>query len=243
MSDEDSGVVITAVEVTAAVVSAGAGLALGGPAGAVAGAAASPMMTAGLRSLVDHVSMWRARRAGEAFTLAAKICGLSEDDFALRLGADERLSELAGRVLLTVQDMALPAKRKALAKVLAEAGRMRDSTEAQYEHGLLVVRAIATLDGPHIRIMTVMQDRPGLPDPVPPSDPDGVRWGYRAAELAADPTLAGIAESLMGELLALGLIEDATNGMTFLQRTRQYALTPFGREVLALLESDGQGPT
>jgi hypothetical protein len=236
MSGKDDNTTLTAVETTAAIVSAGGGLLVGGPAGVLTGAAAAPIVSAGLRTLIDHVSVWRPRRAGEAFSLAARLCELSEDEFALHLRGDERLSELASRVLLAVQDVALPKKRDALAKVLAAAGGARDNVEAACERGLLMARVIAALDGPHIRVMAAMQDRPGLPARVPGSDPKDARWGYQVGELAAaDPSLGDTAQSVMGELRRLGVIEDATNGIAWLDSSRQYALTPLGRDVLALL--------
>jgi hypothetical protein len=236
MSNKDNKTTLTAVETAAAVTSAGAGLVVGGPVGALAGTAAAPIVSAGLRTLIEYVAGWRARRAGEAFSLAARLCRLSDDAFALHLQGDERLSELASRVLLAVQDVALPAKRQALAKVLADAGRAQDNVEAACERGLLMARVIAALDGPHIRVMTAMCDRPGLPDRVPGSDPEGARWGYRIGELTTtDPSLGDIAQSVMGELRRLGMVEDATNGIAWLDSSRQYALTALGREVLALI--------
>ncbi len=222
-----------AVDTVATVVSTGAGTVLGGPVGAVVGAAASPALGAALDKLIESVGAWRARRAGDAFREAAAMSELGEDELAKRLATDERLVELAGRVFQVAQDVALPEKRRALAAVLGESAKAQDPSTI--DRALLLASALAALDGPHIRLMAVLEQARRLPEEDGDLGSDK-SFGMSVSEVErADAGLDGTAAALLRTLLAYGLAEDATNGMTFLDRVRTFALSSLGEDVLGLL--------
>ena len=219
-----------AVETAAALLSTGAGAMISGPGGGYVGAALSPALASGLNKAIDGVASMRRRRGGEAFAEAAFLSELGEEGLANAIAQDERLADLAGRVLLIVQDSAMQEKRLALARVLARTAVAQD--EAVLDRNLLVTEALRAIDSWHVRLLSALEKAPGLPDrPV-----DGQRYGLSVAELqTADPGLGDAVSMLVRQLVAVGLVEDATNGRSFMDRYNVYALTAIARDVLALL--------
>ncbi len=230
---EDGPVRSLAIDTVAAILATGAGTVVGGPVGGFVGAALSPGLSLGLREVVDRLVLLRRRRGGEVYSRAATISGLGEEGLAASIGSDERLAELAGRVFLVAQDAALPEKRRALAAVLAQAARREGSRPEVIDRALLLAAALAMVDPWHIRVLAVLEPMPGLPNEA---IDEAQVYGLNQQEVEdADTGLQGVARLLMGQLLASGLIEDASAGRYFQARYTVYALTDLGRQLLALL--------
>lgn len=219
-----------AIETAVAIVTTGAGTAVGGPAGAVAGAGLAPALTAGLQRLAAGVVARRRQRGAEVFIAAANSLDFDENQFADRLLADDRLAELAGRVFLIAHDASLAQKRRALAAVLANAAKGTD--DADVEHGILLLPALAALDAPHIRFLAAIEPA----ERRPASAGDEGEFGWRLGRVvAADPSLESVALPVLQSLIAMGLVENATGGLTFVDRAKTYALSPLGEELLGVL--------
>lgn len=220
------------VETLASVVASGAGVAIGGTAGAILPAGTSPALAEGVNRFVDGVVAWRRRRAGEVYADAAAEAGLGDLEFADRLVADERLAELAGRVFLVAQDASLSEKRAALASVLSAAARGPDA--ALVDHALLLLPAIEAIDRVHIRFMASLESAQRRPETAG----DEGSYGMRLAEvLNRDPGLGDVGLPVLQTLIGLGLVENATGGMTFMDIAKSYALSSLGDELLSLLRS------
>jgi hypothetical protein len=157
--DQDKrDVVIRAVAGTAAT---GVGLALAGPAGALAGAALTPVLERALGVLDAHVFQRRALYAAETLADAAGEAGATHDadfeEFVQKLVRDEVHQELLTRVLSIAQDSAMRDKRRALGRVLANAAA---ETGTQVDQEFAVARVIADLDPAHVRVLRIMARTP-----------------------------------------------------------------------------------
>lgn len=217
----------TSTEVVAAVIAAGAGTMVGGPTGTLAGAAAGPVLTRGLDRVVNEIQHRRLQRGAQVYDEAANFADLTRDELAGRLANDERLLELAGRALLVAQDAALQEKRLALSRVLAQALRQPD--KARVDRSLLLVSVVGAIDAPHIRFMSVLEPA----ERRPPEAGDQGTIGMRLEQiLEHDPGLADVGRTLLQSLVGLGLVEDTTGGLTFLNSVHTFALTPLGHELL-----------
>lgn len=151
-----------ASDTAAALLAAGAGAVVAGPGGALVGAGSGPVLTAALRDVVTRVTARRMRRSGEAFSLAAVLAGLPEEELAARIATNDRLAELASRVLAFVQDVSLADKRRALAATLARAAQ-GEQTIAELDRAMVLAAALASLDAPHLRGMVAL--KPGCTEP------------------------------------------------------------------------------
>ena len=219
-----------AIETVVAIATAGAGAAIEGAAGAAAGAGVAPALTSGLQLLASGVVDRRRQRGAEVFRSAAERLGFDEDAFAEELLGSDRLTELAGRLFLIAQDSSLAQKRRALAAVLANAASGGD--DAAVEHGILLLPALTELDAPHIRFLSAIE--PARRRPA--SAGDDAEFGWKLEQVTArDPSLQSVVLPLLQSLIALGLVENATGGLTFLDSAKSYALSPLGEEMLALL--------
>ncbi|MEU6403780.1 hypothetical protein [Streptomyces sp. NPDC046985] len=124
-------------------------------------------------------------------------------------------------------------KRRALARALAAA--ISDENPATLDTSGLIARAITGLDAPHIRMMVILEDAV----PVPSQPDDAMKYGMQLSEISQkDPGLSDGAYAILRQLIYLGVAEDATNGMTFLDMYRAYALSGLGRKVLETLRGN-----
>ncbi|WP_432080991.1 hypothetical protein [Streptomyces sp. WAC 04229] len=222
-----------AAQAAIAGVATGAGAVLGGPAGALVGAVATPALSTGLKLLSETVARKRQDRSSEVVLLAASALGIKEEDLAGVLLQDERLLELAGRVILSAQDISLEAKRRALALTLAAA--VDDPSPARLDVMELVHSALSSIDAPHIRFMHVMSEAEPLPE-LPEQPIHGQSYGMPVDQVSKrDPGLTEGASAILQKLLSLGLVESASNGMTFGDRYKAYALSRLGYRLLSFL--------
>ncbi|MFE6336159.1 hypothetical protein ACFVOK_23580 [Streptomyces sp. NPDC057798] len=183
--------------------------------------------------LIEHVRQRRLHRSGEVLRNVARTLGVDEDAVADRLISDDGILELASRVILAAQDISLEQKRNALARALAAA--IADASPATLDICGLIARAITGLDAPHIRMMAVLEEATPLPD----RPDDSIKYGMRLSDIVQkDPGLTDGAYAILRQLIYLGVAEDATNGMTFLDSSRGYALSGLGRKVLETLRDD-----
>ncbi|WP_329174930.1 hypothetical protein OG754_19210 [Streptomyces decoyicus] len=219
-----------AVDTIAAAIATGAGIAIGGPFGGVVGAFSAPALSSAAGMLVEHVRQRRLHRSGQVLRNVARTLGMSESSVVDRLISDDGILELASRVILAAQDISLDQKRRALARALAAA--IADGRPATLDISGLIARAITGIDAPHIRMMAILEDAA----PLPSQPNDAIKYGMQLTEIIQkDPGLTEGAYPILRQLLYLGVAEDATNGMTFLESSRAYALSELGRKVLETL--------
>jgi hypothetical protein len=219
-----------AVDAIAAAIATGAGIAIGGPVGGIAGASSAPVLSSAAGMLVEHVRQRRLHRSGEVLRNVARMLGTDEGSVVDRLMSDDRALELASRVILAAQDISLEQKRHALARALAAA--VADGRPATLDVSGLIATAIMGLDAPHIRMMAILEGAA----PLPARPNDAISYGMRLSEIIQeDPGLTEGAYAILRQLIYLGVAEDATNGMTFLDSSRTYALSALGRKVLETL--------
>ncbi len=206
---------------------------MGGPAGALVGAVTAPVLSTGLKLLSEKVARNRQDRSSEVFLLAADALGVDEGELSDVLLWDERLLELAGRVLLSAQDISLGAKRRALALSLAAAAE--DPSPARLDVMELVHSALSSIDAPHIRFMYIMSETEPLPE-LPDRPIAGRTYGMSVDQVSKkDPGLAEGASVILQKLLSLGLIESSSNGITIGDRHKPYALSRLGVRLLLFL--------
>ncbi|MEU7261818.1 hypothetical protein AB0B21_39385 [Streptomyces rimosus] len=222
-----------AVDAIAAAIATGAGVAVGGPVGGITGAASAPVLSSAAEALIEHVQRRRLRRSGEVLRNVAHVLGTDESSVVDRLVSDDGLLELASRVILAAQDISLERKRYALARALAAA--VADERPATLDISGLIATAITGLDAPHIRMMAILEGAV----PISAQPDDSIRYGMRLSEIVQeDSGLTEGAYAILRKLIYLGVVEDATNGMTYLDSSRAYALSDLGRKVLETLRDD-----
>lgn len=222
-----------ATQVALATVTTTAGVAVGGPAGAVLGAAATPGLSAGVRMLSEKVARKRLERSSEIMHVTAQSLGVGEEELAEVLISDERVLELAGRIILSAQDISLASKRRALAAALATA--ISDPSPARLDMMELIHAAIAEIDAPHIRFLQLMTDVEALPK-LPDRPISGRSYGIDlVGVLERDPGLSEGGLAVQQKLISLGLLENARNGLAW-GADGSYALSPLGRRLLSFLE-------
>lgn len=232
MDDPSNSARRTSAEVIAAALATGAGTALGGAPGALLGAVATPAVAAGLDSLVDRIQALRIKRGGEVYLRASREAHMRHEDFVSQILEDEQLAELAGRVFLIAQDSALEAKRIALAKILGSVAA--EPNPAKIDHGLILAALISAIDAPHVRFMVAIEGAESRPADAGDEGDYGMRL---SVVVEKDASLSDLGISLLWTLIGQGVVEDVTGGMTFLQSSREYALTRVGRELLSLLRA------
>lgn len=193
-----------AVQAVAGAAAAVVGLVVAGPVGALAGAAATPMLERAFGFLDDRLFRRRALYAAETLADAASEAGATSDEkfeeFVEQLVGDEERQELLTRVLSVAQESAMRDKRRALGRVLASAAA---ETGTKVDQQFALARVIADLDPVHVRILRIMGLTPahlvgyavdnGL-------DPTTVRRWYPWSIVATDP---GVAEAVWTALRVL----------------------------------------
>lgn len=237
----DDGSRDLAVRAVAGATGAGVGLAVAGPAGALAGAALTPVLERALLYLDGRFFRRRTVYAAETLADAAAEAGATTEEdfeeFINRLVGDEQHEELLARVLAIAQDSAMRDKRRALSRILASAA---DETGTKVDNQFATARVIADLDPAHVRLLRIMSLTP--PHLVRWAtdhgvDPQTARRWYPWSISAADP---GLSEAVWGALQVLernSLVwkvgENHTPGGGGIEP--EYEITDYGDYLLGLL--------
>lgn len=204
--------------------------------GALAGAAAGPVLATGFEVAANRIAAHRAARTAEVMWEVTRSLGIEASELEERLLADERLLEFAGRVLGAAQDVSLTEKRRALSRALAAA--VADPAPARLDIWELLQTAIREIDAPHIRFLHVISSATPLPQP-PERPTEGVQYGMTLEQLCKiDPGLGLGGHAILQKLLSLGLIESSLHGVLWSGTHRPYALSGLGQRLLALLDTD-----
>ncbi|MFB7981275.1 hypothetical protein [Streptomyces vinaceus] len=213
-----------------------AGSLIGGPVGAVIGAATGPALVASFDLLAARIAAQRAARGSEVMSEVSRSLGIEPEELEARLLADERLLELAWRVVDAAQDISLQQKRRALAHALAAA--VADPAPARLDIWELLQTAIREIDPPHIRLLHVLSQAVPLPGPLEVR-PQDVKYGMSLPDIySRDPGLELGGYAILQKLISLGLVESALNGLMFGDTHKPYALSDLGRTLLGLLTED-----
>ncbi|MFD9493653.1 hypothetical protein ACFWA1_19495 [Streptomyces sp. NPDC060005] len=239
MSVEDSEKLSNAAEIASATIATGAGIAIGGTAGALVGAATAPVLTHALLALSTRVQSVRHERTIEVLTEVARLLHIDEADLPHVLASDERLLELTSRIILAAQDTSNATKRSALSRALATAAA--DPAPARLDICGLLQSAIAEIDAPHVRFMYVIEDAENLPA-ILDLALDSQRYGLSLQQVfGRDPGLQEGGPGILQKLHSLGLVESCARGIsTTADRDKPYALSDLGRRLLQLLREDGE---
>jgi hypothetical protein len=240
MSDEDRDEhAARGIDAGAAAVGAGTGLLLGGPLGALIGAATPEAVKAAVAWLRTEYS---ARQEGKlAFVLsrAADESALSLGELLIRLDANPEKQEIFVRTIRTAQGSAKLVNLIALSRSLAELSLTDDAVRIQSEGAF--VRAIDQLDSTHVQLLQIFEqtsDESGIVqghghDQVPPAI-------YPEQLAEALPQLASLVPLLAAGLQAHGLILARADSSGMLQggSTRLiWEITDLGRDFLERMAS------
>lgn len=181
------------------------------------------------------MSRWRTQHAAETLEDAAQAVGEPVEQLVQQAVSDERREELLARTLTIAQDTALRDKRRALGRALA-AGIAGDDAEIDDE--LLFIRAVADIDTPHIRLLSLIAS-----ETIPPP-PDNIvpRRGWSAYTVAErDPGLGEAIPALLSTLESHALIhaEDRLATLGGMMTPPVYNVTSAGRTLLERLAAEG----
>lgn len=226
MGDDSRSELIT--RTTVAITAGGAGLA--GPDWGALATAMTPAAEMALARVVGFIGRRRHGHVEEAVTVAADERSQSVEDLLAAAVENDENHELFVRVVTVAQDTALREKRIALGRALA-AGL--DGDESAVNDELLFVRAVADLDAPHIRLLSVMNEpRKGTGQMAEQSLVDG--W-TEAILTPAVPLLARHLPSLLATLGQHGLITSESLATWEGLDARSYRITDLGRSTLQRL--------
>ena len=208
---------------------AGATVGLLGPEASVMAAAAAPSVTVTLSAVWAKIAGRRIRNVEETLVDAAETASMTVEEFLEMAVSGERSHELLARVVMVAQDTTMRDKRRALGRALA-AGVAGDS--ARVDEELLFVRAIADLDPPHIRLLSLI----GSEAPSKAL----LNGGWMSHEIVGrDPGLADVLPALLATLelhtliLDGGIVRPVEGG-----RVHQYSVTARGQNFLRRLTED-----
>jgi hypothetical protein len=213
-----------AIRTSAAVLAGGASL-LGPDAAAVA-TALTPAMEAVFSLVAQSIGQRRFRNAAETVTDASEAAGEPVEELLEEAVSDDRRHELLARALGIAQDTALRDKRRALGRALA-AGIKGD--DARIDDELLFIRAVADVDVPHIKLLTVLrEDHPGRQS--------GSVFGWSLGTIGArHPEFGGTLPALIWTLESHGLIQALRSSGPYQSSTGVYSITAAGRQLLERL--------
>jgi hypothetical protein len=182
------------------VAAAGVGLLAGGPLGALAGAAAAPVV-----ELVLSRERHALRSMEILVEMVTNLSGVSADRFTAWAEEREGRLFLATSALQAASEARAEYKIRALARVLVD--NLRD--DAQLDLASLTVAGLAELDPPHVRVLhAIVHD-------VPPDAPElnpGKEHGWSCVALRQH--LPGLADGIMPIIATLtrtGMITEATD--------------------------------
>lgn len=222
-----------AVRTAVAVVAGGASL-LGPDAGAAA-TALTPALETALSGVVRSLGQRRFRHAAQTLEDSAEAAGEPVEQLVQKAVSDERRAELLARTLTIAEDTALRDKRRALGRALA-AGIAGD--DAKIDEELLFIRAVADIDTPHIRLLSLIASET---IPPPPSNVDPPR-GWSAGTIAErDPGLGEAIPALLSTLESHALVqaEDRVATLDGMMTPQVYNVTNAGRTLLERLAAEG----
>jgi hypothetical protein len=202
---------------------AAAGLALGGPLGAVAGAITAPM----LELLVLRESRGLANIA-LLESIVTDLSGLSSADVASWAREQDGRLHLVTTAMHAAYMTAVRQKIGALARVVAD--NIHD--DAKIDCSSLVLAALAQIEAPHIRVLHAMVHE------TPPDPPDGLKIADGAwcqSQLAAHlPGLRSGIVPVATMLVSTGMVEE---GMAADDDNRAWFVTSFGIACLEHVET------
>jgi hypothetical protein len=213
------------------------GLALGGPEGALAGAAVEPV----LAQVVSETLTRRRQRAGRALAVAATEVGTTPEALLQQILANERLLDLAAAVVAAASETMLEAKIRALGRALASGVLAHD--EAVVDKQRFLVDTLTELDAPHVRVLTQLsvEHEDYWPTIYAPGQ-EGAH-GWSAGDLAAElPGVAPVLQPVLHGLASRALVTDTGQGTWGYRgvESQRWVLTDFGKSCLAELELLGQ---
>ena len=150
MTEDDERRADLPIEISAAAAGATLGL-VGGPPGALAGAAAGPLIARGLGALKDGVLARRVQRSGFVLARAAELAGTDVDVLLERMHQSDDREELLLRGLRAAEDAGHLERLVALAQSLARAAVDDEDASLHWEKAF--VRVLGELDAPHVELL------------------------------------------------------------------------------------------
>lgn len=217
------------VDATSALVAAGVGMAVGGPVGALAGAAIAPAVKLGLEAAWDYMQNRQSVRVGQVIAIAADAAGISAAQLRDRLQSKPELEELFMRTIRAAANSAVEDEIVALAKALVVGATSDDPAQIEFES--IFVDVVASLDFPHLELLkrfgwTPAQLKLGDDDhPV-----NSLNIGQIKMVL---PDYDAMVESLPATLESRGLlVSSRVSTLGGGQGEPTWKLTPFGQRVL-----------
>jgi hypothetical protein len=213
------------------------GLALGGPEGALAGAAVEPV----LEQVVSETLARRRQRGQRALAIAASAAGMTPEELLERILHDERLLDLGAAVVAAASKTMVEAKIRALGRALATGALATD--DAVVDEQRFLVDTLADLEAVHFRVLThVSVQHSGYGSP---QSPEGWRqaYGWSIEDLSAQlPGTAVILRPVLGVLAGRELIRDMGVGsLDYLAgESERWVITDTGTRCLLLLKERGR---
>lgn len=221
--DEASQNAPTVVKALVQAMSALAGAGIGGPPGAVVGAVSSELMLELAAKAWRELGERRASSVGRLVEQASDACGQDPEVMLSDAAANEGTAQLLLDAMAAASETLLEWKVDALGKALA-GGLAHDSARVDEER--LVVRALADLEPPHVRALSLLA-RARKP------------LTMRTIEANVGLTDAG---AVMPVLVRHGLAEEPRKeGLTVGDGPVTWETTRFGRRVLKYLGGPGFG--
>jgi hypothetical protein len=204
------------------------GLAIGGPAGAITGAAVTPV-AATLFKIVNIALKRRRERAEQVLSEAAKLKKENISDFERTIMENDDRLAFAVRVLTAAADTPLPEKIVGFSRLLA-AG-MDSSREKLLDKYTLVVQALTAMNESHIRVLNVISSKI--------EDKDSVENGWLPSDLSKK---TGESLEYLRPLVRLlefyGLITDVAHRKASLKNTVRWQITELGLLCLKSLKPE-----
>jgi hypothetical protein len=216
------------VETEATAGGAALGYAIGGVEGAMVGAVAPNFAGLAFRQL----AAWRVRHVNQVIEDAAAEAQMTPEELIARLMQSELHGELAARILIAAQDAGTAERLRGLSRSLAKGALAVDTAEITTE--LLYARALADLDAPHIRTLSLFAKtwaQLGLStdDTLPP---DGLNY----TQLQMCAALGQALDPVLGVLLRHGLLDERQAELSEFAAgpvpRGQIRLTEFGRDLI-----------
>ena len=212
------------------------GLALGGPEGALAGAAVEPV----LEQVVSETLARRRARGRQALAVAASSTDITPEDLLDRILRDEQLLDLAAAVVAAASETMVEAKIQALGRALAAGALATD--DAVVDEQRFLVDILADLEAPHIRVLkqlSIQHEGYGSP-----RTPDGGRraYGWSTEDLSDRmPGMAVILRPVLNVLAGRELVRDtAVGSLGYVPgEGERWVVTDTGTRCLNLLEERG----
>jgi hypothetical protein len=190
-----------------------AGLAMGGPVGAIAGVAATPALSKWMVRIFDEL-----RGRGDVVAEAAAVSARrSEAEVLDCIVSDVGLQPMVSRVVEAVAHTDSEEKLRLLGAVLGEAIHNRPS---RLDEDFLIIAALDELQPVHLRVMEVLEQ------PANPEDPDQ-RW----YDSLIEERIVGVSrvgwQGALGGLIRHRLVRDFPGWGIQL-----YELSDFGRALI-----------